>query len=296
MKPQPKKIILQGSKTPKRSELPEKPLLKSEDLVYGKHSVLELLKSDRPVNRLWLITKLRYDPDFYPLLEQAKANGALVDEVDIQRLNQMTKGGTHQGVVAQVSAHAYTDFHEMIAKAKAATDSPVIVVAEGINDPQNLGAIIRTTEAVGAQGLVIPQRRAVGITSVVVKAAAGAIEHLPVARVVNISRALEELKEAGFWVYGTMPESGKLLHSLDLRGAIALVVGSEGEGLNLLTQNCCDVLVSIPLQGKIPSLNASVATGMTLYEIYRQRFVDKVMVGSPKDEQLLPKIQKDNTI
>jgi 23S rRNA (guanosine2251-2'-O)-methyltransferase len=154
------------------------------------------------------------------------------------------------------------------------------VIADGIADPHNLGAIVRTTEAVGAQGLIIPQRRAAGITSTVLKVAAGALEHLSVARVVNLHRALEELKAAGFWIYGTTANSGKQIHTIDLKGAVGLVVGSEGEGLSLLTQRCCDELISIPLAGKTPSLNASVATAMALYEIYRQRHSDPINLES----------------
>ncbi|MBW4523240.1 MAG: 23S rRNA (guanosine(2251)-2'-O)-methyltransferase RlmB [Scytolyngbya sp. HA4215-MV1] len=242
------------------------------DLLYGRHSVLAALESQRPLHRLWITERLRYDPRFHRLLSQAKANGTVIDEVDIQRLNQLTQGATHQGIAAQIAPYDYHDLGELIAQAKSACEHPVLVVADGITDPHNLGAIIRTAEALGAQGMVIPQRRAVGVTSTVLKVAAGALETFPVARVVNLSRALDSLKEAGFWIYGTAADASQSLHSVQFSGAIALVVGGEGEGLNLLTQRCCDVLVSIPLQGKTPSLNASVAAGMTLYEVYRQRW------------------------
>jgi 23S rRNA (guanosine2251-2'-O)-methyltransferase len=158
----------------------------------------------------------------------------------------------------------------LIEQANSVTDS-VIVVADGLTDPHNLGAIIRTAEAIGAQGLVIPQRRASGITSTVMKVAAGALENFSVARVINLGRALEELKEAGYWIYGTAATGSEPLHTVKFTGRIVLVVGSEGEGLGMMTQRSCDVLVSIPLLGKTPSLNASVAAGMALYEIYRQR-------------------------
>lgn len=243
----------------------------SSDLVYGRHSVLAALTSERALNRVWITSKLRYDPRFHRLLVQAKANGAVIDEVDYHRLDQLTEGATHQGVAAQVASHAYLELHELIGRAKAAVEQPVLVVADGITDPHNLGAIIRTAEALGAQGVVIPQRRAVGITSTVAKVAAGALETIPVARVVNLSRALEELKEAGFWIYGTVAEASQPVDTVTFTGAIALVIGSEGEGLGLLTQKSCDALVSIPLQGNVPSLNASVAAGMALYEIFRQR-------------------------
>ena len=250
------------------------------DLIYGRHPVLELLKGDRQINRIWITPKLRYDPRFYSLLLNAKARGTVIDEVSLTRLNQLAEGGNHQGVAAQAAPYSYTELADLIAQAKASTAEPVIAIADGITDPHNLGAIIRTAEALGAQGLVIPQRRASGITSTVMKVAAGALEHLPVARVVNLSRALEQLKEAGFWIYGTVAGSGQLLHTTDFRGAIGLVVGSEGEGLSLLTQRYCDVLVSIPLAGKTPSLNASVAAAIALYEVYRQRWSDKLYLES----------------
>ena len=246
------------------------------DLIYGCHSVLGALQSDRQLNRIWITSRLRYDPRFHSLLSQAKAKGTIIDEVEIRRLHQITEGANHQGVAAQAAPYAYRDLTELIAQAKAATQAPVMVIADGITDPHNLGAIIRTSEALGAQGLVIPQRRAAGVTSTVMKVAAGALENFPIARVVNLSRALEELKEAGFWIYGTAAGSGKLLHTVDFKGAVGLVVGSEGDGLNLLTQRCCDLLVSIPLTGKTPSLNASVATAIALYEVCRQRWSDKL--------------------
>lgn len=254
---------------------------KSEDidLIYGRHPVLAALENQRQLNRIWIVPHLRYDPRFHSLLLQAKANGTVIDEVDPRRLSQITEGANHQGVAAQASPYLYKDLGELIATAKATTENPVILVCDGIADPHNLGAIIRTGEALGAQGLVIPQRRAVGVTSTVMKVAAGAMETFPIARVVNLSRALEELKAAGFWIYGTSADTGKVLHTVDLIAPIVLVIGSEENGLSLRTQNCCDVLVSIPLQGKTNSLNASVAAAMTLYEAYRQRWSTLLYLG-----------------
>jgi 23S rRNA (guanosine2251-2'-O)-methyltransferase len=246
------------------------------DLIYGRHSVLSALENERDLNRIWITPRLRYDPRFHSLILRAKENGTIIDEVEPKRLDQITAQGNHQGVAAQIAPYAYLDLHELITKAKAATDTPVIVAAEGITDPHNLGAIIRTAESIGAQGLVIPQRRASGITSTVVKVAAGALENFPVARVVNLQRALEELKAAGFWIYGTTATASDQLHTVNFSGSIILVIGSEGEGLSMLTQRSCDFLVSIPLQGNTPSLNASVAAGMALYEIYRQRWINKL--------------------
>lgn len=242
------------------------------DLVYGKHPVLALLKSDRQINRIWLTAKVSSDRRFYNLLQEAKANGAVINKSDPQRLDSLTHYANHQGIVAQVAPYSYWQLEDLITVAKEKTDSPVIVIADGIEDPHNLGAIIRTTEAMGLQGIVIPQRRAVGVNSTVVKVAAGALENLPIARVVNLSQALATLKESGFWIYGTTAESSKMLHTIDLSGAIGLVVGSEDKGLSSLTKRCCDELVAIPLAGITPSLNASVATAIAIYEICRQRW------------------------
>ncbi|QZZ19165.1 23S rRNA (guanosine(2251)-2'-O)-methyltransferase RlmB [Leptothermofonsia sichuanensis E412] len=242
------------------------------DLIYGRHPVLTALENQRHLNRVWITTRLRYDPRFHSLLIQAKANGTVIDEVEPQRLDQITHRANHQGVAAQVAPYEYVELPDLLERAKTASDQPVLVIADGITDPHNLGAIIRTAEALGAHGLVIPQRRAVGVTSTVMKVAAGALETFPVARVVNLSRALEDLKTAGFWIYGMAANASQPLHTLKFSGAIALVVGSEGDGLSLLIQRTCDHLISIPLHGNTPSLNASVATGMALYEIFRQRW------------------------
>lgn len=251
----------------------------NNDIIYGRHAVFSVLESGRRFNRLWVTAKLRHTPKFHTLLQQAKAAGSVIDEVNMSRLDYLTHGSVHQGIAGQVSPYEYIELTDMIAQAKKATDSPVIVIADGITDPHNLGAIIRTAEAIGAQGMIIPQRRAVGITSAVVKVAAGALEHFPVARVVNLSRAMEELKEAGFWIYGTAAGTSKTLHNIKFEGAIGLVVGSEGQGLALLTQKCCDELVAIPLAGKTPSLNASVAAAIALYEVYRQKLTRQVHIN-----------------
>jgi 23S rRNA (guanosine2251-2'-O)-methyltransferase len=301
-----KKRHLREEKPKKRRQLPDRdrtekfqperkrqlspPIVEVEeevsDLVYGRHSVLAALESDRQLNRIWITPKLRYDPRFLSLVQEAKAKGAVIDEVDVRRLDRITHGANHQGVAAQIAPYAYVELAELIEQAKASTADPVIVIVDGITDPHNLGAIIRTAEALGAQGLAIPQRRAVGISSTVMKVAAGALEHLPVARVVNLTRALEELKQAGFWIYGTTAGTGKPLHSMNWQGAIGLVIGSEGEGLSLLTQRSCDELVTIPLAGKTPSLNASVAAAIALYEIYRQRWSDKVYIKAEKSKSV----------
>jgi 23S rRNA (guanosine2251-2'-O)-methyltransferase len=256
-------------------ETPETPLEERTDLVYGRHAVEAAIDSQRPLNRLWVNARLAFDSRFRPLILAAKANGAVIDEVNTQRLNQLVQGANHQGIVAQVAAHDYIDLLALIQQAKAAVRRPVIIAADGITDPHNLGAIIRTAEALGAQGVVIPQRRAVGITPTVAKVAAGALEQLPVARVVNLGRALETLKSNGFWIYGMLAKADQTVYETTFSDPVVLVVGAEGSGLSLSIQNQCDVLLSIPLVGKTPSLNASVATGMMLYEIYRQEWIHK---------------------
>lgn len=293
------KPIIKSPRSPNRNQAPALPrpaatadvnrvlpVEADNDLIYGRHPVLAALENQRHLNRIWITSRLRYDPRFHALIAQAKENGTVIDEVEPRRLDQITDRANHQGVAAQIAPYAYSELGELIDKAKAVFESPVIVAAEGITDPHNLGAIIRTAEAIGAQGIVIPQRRAAGITSSVIKAAAGALENFPVARVVNFARALEELKSAGFWIYGTAATASQPLHTVQFTGPIVLVIGAEGEGLSLLTQRCCDVLVSIPLAGTTPSLNASVAAGMALYEIYRQRWLNMLHLEKLQHDKL----------
>ena len=268
------------------SQIPSSTSEEESDLIYGRYPVLTALETQRQLNRLWVTARLRYDHRFHSLLQQAKENGTVIDEVEPKRLDQITHHANHQGIAAQVAPYDYLELGELIDKAKSTSHQPVIVAADGITDPHNLGAIIRTAEAIGAQGLVIPQRRAAGITSTVMKVAAGALETFSVARVINFSRALEELKASGFWVYGTALEAEQSIQTVKFSGPIVLVVGSEGEGLSLSAQRCCDLLISIPLSGNTPSLNASVATGMALYEIFRQRWqnLSYVNMSTKKDK------------
>lgn len=273
--------IITVNQSPVREAQPDQ----NSDLIYGRHAVAAALENHRPLNRVWVNARIRYDPRFLSLIDEAKASGAVIDEVDTLRLNQITAGANHQGIAAQVACYDYHDLEEMIEAALTAVKLPVIVAADGITDPQNLGSIIRTTEALGGQGIVIPQRRAVGITSTVAKVAAGALEHLPVARVVNLKRALDTLKERGFWIYGLSSQASQPLHRTQFDRPTVFVVGSEGAGISLTVQQSCDQLVSVPLQGKVPSLNASVATGMALYEIYRHRWEGKIQL-SPWQNQM----------
>ncbi len=242
-----------------------------QEIIYGRQTVLAALRSQATLNRVWVLPRLRYSPQFWSLLEEAKARGTVIDEVSPQRLNLLTAGANHQGIAAQATPYRYVDLEELVEQSRQSGPHPVLVVLDGIQDPHNLGAIARSVEAFGMQGMVIPQRRAAGVTATVMKVAAGALSTLPVARVVNLNRALEYLKERGFWVYGTTTQGAAPIYSADFRRPIALVVGSEGEGISLLTQRHCDQLLSIPLAGRTESLNASVAAGIALYEIHRQR-------------------------
>ncbi|TAF54313.1 MAG: 23S rRNA (guanosine(2251)-2'-O)-methyltransferase RlmB [Oscillatoriales cyanobacterium] len=250
------------------------------DLIYGRHTVLSAIESERSLNKVWVVSQLRHTDKFHEKLNEAKANGATIDEVSYTWLDRMTDGATHQGVAAQVAPYDYEELDKLILKAKEASERPIILVADGITDPHNLGAIARTAEAMGAQGLIIPQRRAVGVTSTVMKVAAGALDNLPIARVVNLSRSLETLKEAGFWIYGLSEKADRQVNEVKFDTPTVLVLGSEGNGLNLLTQKNCDMLISVPLHGRTPSLNVSVATGMVVYEVCRQMRFDKLHITS----------------
>ncbi|MEB3269570.1 MAG: 23S rRNA (guanosine(2251)-2'-O)-methyltransferase RlmB [Leptolyngbya sp.] len=271
-----------GFRSRDQPEFPPETLTSEErsDYIYGRHAIEAAIAGDRSLNRIWINERLRYDGRFTALITEAKADGVVIDEVDSRRLSQMAQGQNHQGIIAQVAAYSYWELADLITNAKAKSTRPVILAADGITDPHNLGAIIRSAEAIGAQGLVIPQRRAVGVTSTVSKVAAGAVEHFPIARVVNLKRALETLKTEGFWIYGLAAEASQSVHTVQFNAATVLVVGAEGDGLSLTVQQSCDSVVSIPLSGSTPSLNASVATGMALYEIYRQQWGQRIQLNA----------------
>ena len=201
----------------------------------------------------------------------AKEAGAAVVETDRRKLDQLSATGAHQGVVAMVAAHAYATVDEILENAKSRGEAPLIVLCDDLSDPHNLGAIIRTAECAGAHGVIIPKRRSAGLTAVVDKASAGALEHMAVARVPNLAAAIETLKKNGLWIYGTAAEGTNELWKTDLTGPACIVIGSEGDGISRLVREKCDFLVSIPLRGQISSLNASAAAAVLLYEALRQR-------------------------
>jgi 23S rRNA (guanosine2251-2'-O)-methyltransferase len=237
--------------------------------IYGINSVTEALKA-RGRAFAWVgVAKERHDIRLQRLVEDCRKQGVAVRFVDRAELDRMAGNNAHQGVVAVTSAKQYNDLDDVIAAKHG--EHTLIVVLDGVEDPHNLGAILRTADAVGANGVVIPERRAAGVTGAVAKASAGASEHLPVAKVTNIARTLEDLKERNIWTVG-LDERGKQTYdSVDYKMDCAIVLGAEGKGLHDLVAKKCDFLVSIPMLGKVPSLNVSVAAGVVLYELLRQR-------------------------
>ena len=225
----------------------------ADDLIWGRHAAQAALESDRPIHRIWCTPEMRFQPRFMQLLREAKAGGVLVEEVTWSRLGQLTDGAVHQGIVLQAAAADTLDLGSLIDGCRSLGEPPLLMALDGITDPHNLGAIVRSAEALGAHGLVLPQRRSAGLTGSVAKVAAGALEHLPVARVVNLNRSLETLKEEGYRVVGLAGEAGVALSEADLDGPLVIVTGSEGSGLSMLTRKHCDQLVRIPLRGATPS-------------------------------------------
>jgi len=238
-----------------------------EDLIWGKHSVLSVLEKERPINRIWCTSEIRSSEKFFQILKDVKSKGVLLEEVPWSRISQITFGAVHQGIALQISYSETVSLKELITISKEKERIPIILCLDGITDPHNVGAIIRSAEAFGCQGIIIPQRRSAGITGTVAKVAAGALEHISVCRVVNLNRSLQVMKEEGFTVIGLM-ESGQMnISRFSIDTPLVIVVGSESKGLSLLTQKNCDYLVKIPLKGKTSSLNASVAAAISLHQL-----------------------------
>lgn len=237
--------------------------------IEGRHSVLEAFRSGQPVERL-LVRKDCKDGPVLSILREAKKTSTLVDFVPKERLDHMSETGRHQGVIAVLSAFHYSNIQDMLQLAKERGETPFFFLLDGIEDPHNLGAIIRTANLAGAHGVIIPKRRAVGLTATAVKASAGAIHYTPVAKVTNLVTTITELKKQGMW-FACADMDGELMYNQNLTGPMGLVVGSEGTGVNRLVKENCDYITSIPMAGNIDSLNASVAAGVLAYEIVRQR-------------------------
>lgn len=238
-------------------------------LYEGRNAVMELLRAGRTVDKLFVA------PDqngrMADIIALAKKSGAVITQVDRRKLDAMSETGVHQGVIAQAAAHEYVSIDDILQVARDRGEQPLILVCDGLTDPHNLGAVIRSAETAGAHGVVIPKRRSVGLTATAAKASAGAIEHIGVARVTNLAAAIDELKENGVWVFGADAGGDKQLYEADFAGAAAIVIGSEGNGLSRIVHDKCDFIVSIPMKGKVNSLNASAAAAVLLYEAVRQR-------------------------
>ena len=238
-----------------------------DDWIWGKHSVFEALISERPINRIWCTAEIFSSEKYYLLLKDLKSKGVLIEEVSWNRLSQLTFGASHQGVVLQLASSKTISLEKLIDFSKNSSSYPIILALDGITDPHNVGAIIRSAEAFDCKGLIIPQRRSAGLTGTVAKVAAGALEHLQVTRVVNLNRALEELKKNGFLVVGLYGDGQISISNFQEKAPLVVVVGSEDKGISLLTQKKCDFILSISLKGKTSSLNASVAAAISLFQL-----------------------------
>lgn len=244
----------------------------SADWIVGRNAVSEALRAGRTIDHI-LVARGERSGSLPVLLAKAREQGIPVKEVDSRKLDVLC-GPHHQGIAAAAACQEYATLEELLLRAEERGEPPFLVVCDELEDPHNLGAIIRTAEAAGAHGVIIPKRRSAGLTGIVYKTSAGAVSHLPVARVSNIAETLRDLKKRGVWVYG-LDMDGQDWQSTDLRGAVALVVGSEGRGLGRLCRELCDGIVSLPMYGHINSLNASVACGIMLYEAARQRHLPR---------------------
>ncbi len=241
-----------------------------EGLIEGRNAVTEALRSGRTINKIFLADG-DTDRSLGRLAAMAKDAGAVVVRIDRRKLNDMSPTGAHQGIIASVAAHDYATLDDIFAVAEERGEAPLIVVCDELSDPHNLGAILRTAECAGAHGVIIPKRRSVALTAVVAKASAGAIEYMKVARVSNVAATLRELKSRGVWVFGTAADGTTALYDADLKGPAAVVIGNEGAGMSRLVAETCDFKVSIPMRGRISSLNASAAAAILLYEAVRKR-------------------------
>lgn len=238
-------------------------------VIEGRNSVLEAYRSGKTIDKLYILDGCR-DGIINSIVREAKKQDTIINFVSKEKLNQMSETGKHQGVIAHAAAYKYAELEDIFKLANSKNEAPFIFVLDEIEDPHNLGAIIRTANLAGAHGVIIPKRRAAGITATVVKASAGAINYTPVVKVTNISKTIDELKEKGMW-FACADMDGELMYKCNLTGSLGLVIGNEGNGVSRLVKEKCDFVVSIPMKGDIDSLNASVAAGVLAYEAVRQR-------------------------
>lgn len=240
-----------------------------ESVIEGRNAVLEALRSGKTIDKIFVLDGSQDGP-INTITREAKKRNVVVQYVKKERLEQISTTGKHQGVIAYAAAYKYAEVEDILKNARDKGEDPFIILLDGIEDPHNLGAIIRTANQAGAHGVIIPKNRAVSLTATVAKASAGAIEYTPVAKVTNISRTMELLKEQGLW-FVCADMGGETMYNLNLKGPIGLVIGNEGNGVSSLVKKNCDFIASIPMKGDIDSLNASVAAGVLAYEIVRQR-------------------------
>ena len=250
------------------AEIQEREL--KNEMIEGRNAVIEALRAGRAIDKIYL-AKGDVDKTLGHIASKARAAGVVVVECDRRKLDFMSATHAHQGVIALCAVREYCSVEDILALAAERGEKPFVIVCDEISDPHNLGAIIRSAECAGAHGVIIPKRRSAGLTAIVDKASAGAAEHMNVARVPNIPSALQELKKRGLWVYGTAADGTNELWKTDFSGAVALVIGSEGDGMGRLVRECCDFIVSLPMRGQINSLNASAAAAIVMYEVLRQR-------------------------
>ena len=240
----------------------------TESIIEGRNAVMEAYRSGKTVDKLFILDGCQDGP-INSIKREAKKAGSLVKFVNKERLDQLSETGKHQGVIAYIAAYDYAELSDIMEEARAKNEKPFLFLLDGIEDPHNLGAIIRTAHQAGAHGVVIPKNRAVGLTATVARTSAGALNYIKVAKVTNLSQTIEELKKEGMW-FVCADMNGTTMYDIDLKGSIGLVIGAEGEGVSRLVREKCDYLASIPMKGKIDSLNASVAAGILAYEIVRQ--------------------------
>ncbi|MCM3598898.1 23S rRNA (guanosine(2251)-2'-O)-methyltransferase RlmB [Metabacillus idriensis] len=241
----------------------------SEEYIMGRNTVIEALKSTRNVYKIWMAEN-SVKGQAQQIMDLAKEKGISIQSVPKKKIDQMVEGN-HQGVVAQVAAYEYSEVDDILKAAEDKNEAPFILLLDEIEDPHNLGSIMRTADATGAHGIIIPKRRAVGLTATVAKSSTGAIEYIPVARVTNMARTIEELKERGVWIVGTDAKGSDDYRSMDGKMPLGLVIGSEGKGMGRLVKEKCDFLVNLPMAGRVTSLNASVAASLLMYEVFRKR-------------------------
>ena len=251
-------------------ERQEGPSAEADGIIEGRNAVIEALRAGTAIDKIYLV-KGETDKTLGHIASKARAAGVVVVDADRRKLDAMSRTHAHQGVVALAAVREYATVESILQRAADRGEPPLLVVCDEISDPHNLGAVIRTAECAGAHGVIIPKRRSAGLTAVVAKTSAGAVAHMPVARVPNLPALLKELKGQGVWIFGTAADGATALYDADLRGAAAIVIGSEGEGMTRLVRENCDFLVSIPMRGKLNSLNASAAAAILLYEAVRQR-------------------------